>query len=235
MKIPRIQAVWLTVALVLLADQALKIWIKMNYSLGESHQVLGPYLQLHFIENEGMAFGMTLPGEWGKLALSLFRILAVGFIGWWLRDLAKEKNSALVLYGVGLIFAGALGNILDSAFYGLIFSASDPLHPAQLFPAEGGYGSFLHGHVVDMLRMELFDIRLFGTTYHFFEPIFNLADTAITFGVGLFLIGSLLPVKDAPQETTPASDATAESTAQEPTATPAETAKAEDNGPSEEK
>jgi signal peptidase II len=191
MKLSRLQAVWLLVALVLLADQALKIWIKLHYALGESHPVLGSYLQFHFIENEGMAFGIKLPGEWGKLTLSLFRILAVVFIGRWMNELVRESTSMLVLFGLGLIFAGALGNIVDSTFYGMIFSESDPLHPAQLFPAEGGYGSFLHGHVVDMLRMELFDIRLFGKTYHFFEPIFNLADAAITIGVVLFLAGNL--------------------------------------------
>jgi signal peptidase II len=191
MKLTRLQAVWLLVALVLLADQALKIWIKLHYALGESHPVLGSYLQFHFIENEGMAFGIKLPGEWGKLALSLFRILAVVFIGRWMNELVRESTSMPVLFGLGLIFAGALGNIVDSTFYGMIFSESDPLHPARLFPAEGGYGSFLHGHVVDMLRMELFDIRLFGRTYHFFEPIFNLADAAISIGVVFFLAGNL--------------------------------------------
>ena len=191
MKLTRLQAVWLLVAAVLLFDQALKIWIKLHFSIGESHPVLGSYLQLYFIENEGMAFGMTLPGDCGKLALSLFRIAAVLFIGWWLGTLARDGSHRLVLMGMGLILAGAFGNILDSAFYGLVFSASDSLHPATLFPPEGGYERFLHGHVVDMLRVDLFEINLFGKTYHFFEPIFNVADASITIGVVLFLVGSV--------------------------------------------
>lgn len=198
MKLTRLQAVWLLVAGVLLLDQALKFWIKLNMALGDQQNVLGRYLQFHFIENEGMAFGLMLPGEWGKLMLSLFRIIAVGLIGWWLTTLAKERAPKVILFGVALIFAGAMGNIIDSAFYGLIFSDSDTLHPAKLFPPEGGYAGFLHGRVVDMLRMEIFDFKLGGRSYHFFEPIFNIADASITSGVALFVAGSLFQMKKNP-------------------------------------
>jgi len=151
---------------------------------------------LHFVENPGMAFGISLGGEYGKLALSLFRILAVGFLIYYLKELLKIGANMGLLVSFALILAGAIGNIIDSAFYGVIFSAS-PYHGglAELFPEGGGYGRFLHGKVVDMFYFPIFRgflpdwIPYFGGKYHiFFKPIFNLADTAITIGVVSILL-----------------------------------------------
>ncbi len=149
------------------------------------------WAQIHFVENPGMAFGLELGGDYGKLALSLFRIAAVFFLIYYIGQLIKMKTAFGLLLSFALILAGALGNILDSAFYGLIFSASD-YHGgiAQLFPPEGGYSSFLHGKVVDMLYFPLFQGTFpswfpywGGESFLFFRPVFNLADASITIGV----------------------------------------------------
>lgn len=148
------------------------------------------WARIHFVENPGMAFGIELGGNYGKLILSIFRIIAVGFLSYYLSILIKEKASKGLLVSFSLILAGALGNIIDSAFYGLIFSESYPGTVARIFPAEGGYGTFLHGKVVDMLYFPLFngtypDWMPFkgGQPFLFFKPVFNLADSAITTGV----------------------------------------------------
>ncbi|MBW6498399.1 MAG: lipoprotein signal peptidase [Bacteroidales bacterium] len=186
---------WIVILLVLLIDQTLKILIKTNMTLGQSIPVLGNWFYLHFTENYGMAFGMEFSGEYGKLALSLFRIVALGFIGWYTHKLVKKDAPAGLLVCMGLIFAGALGNILDSAFYGLIFSESFFYQAAQMFPEGGGYATFLHGKVVDMFYFPI--IRGFfpqwfpfwsGQEFVFFRPVFNVADAAITLGVFTMLI-----------------------------------------------
>jgi signal peptidase II len=181
----------------LVVDQVVKIWIKTHMSLGESIHVFGDWFQIFFIENEGAAWGMSLGGQYGKLALSLFRIVAVGAIGWFINYLWKRKAPTGVLVGIALVLAGALGNIIDSAFYGLIFSESTPYAVATLFPEGGGYAGFLHGRVVDMLYFPLFTIYdmpswlgwLAGSdgVFTFFAPVFNLADSYISVAV-IYLI-----------------------------------------------
>lgn len=183
----------LTIILVLIADQALKFYIKLNFEYGESVPVIGNWFYLHFIENKGMAFGIDLGGKVGKLALSLFRIAAVVLLFIYIRRLLKEKAPIGLLLAFSLIFAGAVGNIIDSAVYGLIFSESN-YHGglAQLMPADGGYAPFLFGKVVDMFYFPLIDTILpewvpiwGGKPFRFFEPVFNIADASISIGVVL--------------------------------------------------
>lgn len=182
------------VLLVLLIDQALKIWVKTHMMLGEEFNVVGDWFIIHFIENNGMAFGMELAGKFGKIILSVFRILAVIGIGYYLYQLTLKKASTGLIISISLVLAGALGNIIDSAFYGLIFNDSYP-QVATLFPAEGGYAPFLHGKVVDMFYFPLMEgnfpewlPRWGGDHYVFFRPVFNVADSAITIGIVLILI-----------------------------------------------
>lgn len=181
---------------VLLLDQAFKIWIKTHFTLHQSVNVLGDWFQLCFVENEGMAFGMVLGGDFGKLFLSLFRIVLSAGIIWYIRKLLKNPETPMgVLVGLSMVLVGALGNIIDSAFYGLIFSESGVTSVATLFPPEGSYGTFLHGKVVDMLYFPLVDTVLpdnfpilGGRRFVFFQFIFNVADSAITCGAVYLLI-----------------------------------------------
>ena len=182
------------IAIILLIDQISKIWVKLNMTIGESFNIIGNKFLIHFIENPGMAYGMEFGGEYGKLFLSVFRILAVCGIGYGLHYMIKHKYNRGFILNVALIFAGALGNILDSAFYGLIFSESTIFEKATLFPAEG-YATFLHGYVVDMLYFPLIEghfpswFPLWGGEHFlFFRPVFNIADSAISVGVVLILI-----------------------------------------------
>jgi signal peptidase II len=182
------------VSIVILLDQILKFWIKTNMTLGQEIMVAGNWFILHFTENEGMAFGMEFGGEYGKLALSIFRIIAVILLGYYIYHLTRKKAHSGLIFSFSMILAGALGNIIDSAFYGLIFNASSYHTVATLFPPEGGYASFLHGKVVDMLYFPVLKgmmpdwVPIWGGKYFiFFRPVFNLADSAITIGV-LYMI-----------------------------------------------
>ena len=181
--------------IVLLIDQVLKFWIKTHMYLGEEIPVMGDWFILHFTENEGMAFGLKFGGDGGKLVLSLFRILAIVLIGIYLYRLSKRNASTGLILSFSLIFAGALGNIIDSAFYGLIFGESSYHNVAALFPEGGGYGRFLYGNVVDMLYFPLFRgilpdwiPFLGGQHFIFFRPVFNVADSAITVGVSVLIL-----------------------------------------------
>jgi signal peptidase II len=175
---------------VLILDQMLKFWIKTTFYMGESHAVLGHWFYLHFTENEGMAFGMKLGGVYGKLLLTLFRIVAVVIIGGWLYKVTRKGANLLLITCISLILAGALGNIIDSIFYGLIFSESTYMQVATVFPSGGGYGTVLYGKVVDMLYFPIIESHypswfplVGGKELLFFSPIFNIADSAITTGV----------------------------------------------------
>jgi signal peptidase II len=180
--------------LVLLVDQILKIWIKTNMTLGQEFAVFDHWFLIHFVENNGMAFGFEFGGDYGKIFLSLFRVVAVFAIGWYILKLVKKDIPMGFIACVSLIFAGAIGNIIDSAFYGVIFNDSYG-QVSTFFPEGGGYASFLHGRVVDMFYFPLFSgiypdwIPFFGgSDYQFFRPVFNVADSSISIGIFTIII-----------------------------------------------
>jgi signal peptidase II len=199
------------ILLVILVDQAVKVYVKTHFYYQEEIPVFGEgghKAFIHFTENNGMAFGMefgnndpnnpdaTKGTNWGKLFLSIFRILAVAGIGWYLWDLIKKGAHKGLIAAIAFVFAGALGNIIDSCFYGLIFSDSEhTLEVAQLFPPGGGYAGFLHGKVVDMFYFPLYEghfpgwfPKWGGEPFTFFSPVFNIADSSITVGVFMIII-----------------------------------------------
>lgn len=187
----KLRNVVLIIALIIVTDQALKIWIKTTYPFGHVMDVMGfKWFKLYFIENEGMAWGWKFGGDWGKMILTLFRLAAVVFGTWYLARIVKQHYHRGFIVCAALIYAGALGNLLDSMFYGLIFSASDYSTVAALLPHGGGYAGFLHGRVVDMLYFPIIHSTfpswipfVGGENFEFFSPIFNIADASISVGV----------------------------------------------------
>ncbi|AOM77818.1 lipoprotein signal peptidase [Pedobacter steynii] len=169
----------LIIFFVLLADQVLKTWIKTNMYLGQEFKIIGNWFIIHFTENNGMAFGLEFGGEFGKLSLSLFRIAAVAGIGYALHYLIQRKYHRGLILNVALIFSGAVGNIIDSVFYGKIY----------------GYEGWFHGRVVDMFYFPILQgnfpswVPIWGgEDFVFFRPVFNIADAAISVGVVIILI-----------------------------------------------
>lgn len=184
----------LIVFLVLLVDQAIKFYVKTHFFLGEEYHIAGNWFIIHFTENNGMAFGMEFAGDYGKLFLSSFRILAVFAIGWYLFDLVRQQAPTGLVISISLIMAGALGNIIDSVFYGILFGDSN-YEVAKFMPPEGGYASLLHGKVVDMFYFPIVEghfpawFPIWGTEeFIFFRPVFNFSDSSITVGVLMILL-----------------------------------------------
>ncbi|MGL2988436.1 lipoprotein signal peptidase [Flavobacterium sp. RSSA_27] len=185
---------YLLIFLLLLVDQVSKIYIKTNFILGEEVTVFN-WFKIHFIENEGMAWGTKIPGEYGKLFLTVFRIFAVAGISYWLWDAVRNhKSSNYLIVAIALIFAGALGNIIDSVFYGVIFN--DSYQQLAVLFSEEPYGTWFHGQVVDMFYFPIIKDYpmpewvpfLGGRPFTFFNAIFNVADVAISTGVGILIV-----------------------------------------------
>ena len=192
----------LLVVLILLIDQASKIWIKLHFCIGEEIEIFS-WFRIHFLENEGMAFGFSLGKDGGKLLLSVLRLLAIGALGWYTVRLVRLGHKLTYILPFALILAGAIGNMLDCAFYGLLFSDSW-FSTAEFLPEGGGYAPFLFGRVVDMLYFPLIETPypqwvpfVGGQELVFFRPVFNVADSAITVGFIWFLIMQLIGVKPA--------------------------------------
>jgi len=182
------------IGVILIIDQLVKIMVKTHMHLGEEIPIIGNWAILHFTENEGFAFGMQIGGNIGKVILSLFRIIASGAIIWYLLRLIKKGIRTSLAVAIALIFVGAVGNVIDSCFYGLIFNESY-YNVAQLFPPEGGYAPFLQGRVVDMFYFPIINstwpdwMPIWGGRHFiFFSAIFNVADAAITIGTFWLII-----------------------------------------------
>jgi signal peptidase II len=199
----KLRHVFIITFVILLLDQALKVFIKTNYYLGQEHEVISgiSWFRMHFIENEGMAYGWKLGGEWGKMALTLFRLVAVIFGTLYLAYTIRKKYHPGFIVCATLIYAGAIGNLIDSLFYGMIFENSDPYaqNIARSIAQEGftgGYAGFLHGKVVDMLYFPIITDAHFpswfplwgGESFEFFRPVFNIADASISLGVLCILL-----------------------------------------------
>jgi signal peptidase II len=193
----RTTLIFFTIIVVLIIDQWLKVHIKLTYPIGEGFKMFGQdWARIHFVENKGMAFGLEMGGAAGKYALSIFRILMVGLLGYIIKGLVQVKESKWLIVCFSLIIAGAIGNIIDSMVYGLIFSASSFHGPvAQFMPESGGYAPFLQGKVVDMFHFPMVTTtwpewvpKWGGSSFEFFRPVFNVADAAISVGVIAILL-----------------------------------------------
>ena len=194
----KLRSAFAIITLVIIIDQALKIWIKTSFPYGHVLDMGGQHwAQLYFIENPGMAWGMELGGNWGKMILTLFRLAAVTFGTWYLIRIVRQKYSTGFIVCASLIYAGALGNLIDSMFYGLIFQESSYVteHGVKMVAMGHGYGGFLHGKVVDMLYFPMVKSTfptwmplIGGKDYEFFSPIFNIADASISVGVITLLL-----------------------------------------------
>jgi len=212
----KLRKVFLIIALIIIADQALKIWIKTTYPIGDTKLTGLSWFRLHFIENPGMAWGWEFGGDWGKMLLTLFRLAAVIFGTWYFGKIVKKHYSRGFIVCAALIYAGALGNLLDSMFYGLIFEESTYSHVAQIFPAQG-YAGFLHGRVVDMLYFPIIKSHypswfpfVGGDEFEFFSPIFNIADASISVGVITLLVFQKRFFKKQKPDTHPTVETSAE-------------------------
>jgi signal peptidase II len=198
----------LIIGLILLADQTLKILVKTNMTLYQQIPILGNWGILHFVENNGMAFGLSLPGSLGKILLTSFRIVAVIGIAYYLRHLIRLKAHTGLIIALSMVMAGALGNIIDSVFYGLIFSSSTPMQTASLFPEGGGYAPLLHGRVVDMFYFPVIKGNYpewfrGGSSFVFFRPVFNIADSSISIAVAVILFNQKRFFRHVSTEQTP--------------------------------